>query len=208
MLYNLRNDGPKNTFDPSCKRDIDTTFSQDYFDGAREQGYGGYVYDGRWKEISKRIVERYQIQAPAKVLDIGCAKGFFLVDMMSLYPGIEAFGVDTSDYAISQAPDEVRNNIHRVDQLKMPFEDGEFDFVMSVNTLHWAMPDKVRPALKEMMRVGKGYFFLQVDAYHNEEEKRRLMAWAPTVPTLFSVDEWLDVFKEVDYEGDYYWTVI
>lgn len=208
MLYNLRNDGPKNTFDPSCKRDIDTTFGHDYFDGLRERGYGGYKYDGRWKEISKRIVERYHLKAPAKVLDIGCAKGFFLLDMMSLYPGIEAWGVDTSKYAVSQAPKEVQKNIHLVDQMKIPFKDGEFDFVMSVNTLHWVTPEKVRPALKEMMRVGKKNFFLQVDAYHNEEEKRRLLAWAPSVSTLFSVEEWVNLFNEVGYKGDYYWTII
>lgn len=207
MLYNLRDDRPKN-FDITAKRDIDTSFGYDYFDGPRERGYGGYKYDGRWKEVSKRVVDRYKIKAPAKVLDIGCAKGFFCYDMMELYPGIEAYGVETSRYAISQVPESIRNYVFFSDQMKMPFKAHEFDFVMSVNTLHWVTPDRVKPALQEMMRVGKDHFFLQVDAYHNEEEKRRLLAWAPTVSTLFSVEQWLKLFDEVGYKGDYYWTII
>ena len=58
-----------NTF-PRIKRDIGSRkknkeinrkiamkFGEEYFDGNREQGYGGYRYDGRWKEVAKKIIE-------------------------------------------------------------------------------------------------------------------------------------------------------
>ena len=51
-------------------------FGQEYFDGAREQGYGGYYYDGRWVSVAKRLIERYNVSAKSNFLDVGCAKGF------------------------------------------------------------------------------------------------------------------------------------
>ncbi|MGH6954576.1 MAG: class I SAM-dependent methyltransferase, partial [Alphaproteobacteria bacterium] len=31
-------------------------FGREYFDGTREQGYGGYRYDGRWVPVARDIV--------------------------------------------------------------------------------------------------------------------------------------------------------
>ena len=43
-----------------------------------------------------------------RVLDIGCAKGFMLYDMMRLIPGIKVRGIDVSEYAIEHAVPEVK----------------------------------------------------------------------------------------------------
>ena len=51
---------------------------KEYFDGSREQGYGGYKYDGRWRQVAKDIIKHYSLKDNAKILDIGCAKGFLL----------------------------------------------------------------------------------------------------------------------------------
>ena len=49
---------------------------QYYFDGTRQQGYGGYKYDGRWKSVALSMIKHYSLKQNAKILDIGCAKGF------------------------------------------------------------------------------------------------------------------------------------
>ena len=72
-------------------------FGKMYFDGPREYGYGGYRYDGRWVSIAKEIVSRYNLKKGDRVLDIGCAKGFLVKDLLSI--GIEAYGIDVSEYA-------------------------------------------------------------------------------------------------------------
>ena len=32
-------------------------YSFDYWDGSRSYGYGGYKYDGRWKNVAKKLLK-------------------------------------------------------------------------------------------------------------------------------------------------------
>src|ERR1700722_14032815 len=73
----------------------------EYFDGTRDQGYGGYRYDGRWIPIAEDIISRYGLKAESRVLDIGCAKGFLVKDLRKVCPGLDAFGIDISEYAMN-----------------------------------------------------------------------------------------------------------
>ena len=77
---------------------ISREYGQEYFDGPREYGYGGYRYDGRWKPVAKDIIEHFKLNKGDRVLDIGCAKGFLVKDLLDL--GIDAYGVDVSEYAL------------------------------------------------------------------------------------------------------------
>ena len=47
-------------------------FDFEYFDGKREQGYGGYVYDGRWKKVAKKLKKKFSLDENSKILDVGC----------------------------------------------------------------------------------------------------------------------------------------
>jgi cyclopropane fatty-acyl-phospholipid synthase-like methyltransferase len=67
-----------------------------YFDGPRCYGYGGYRYDGRWIPVAEDIVGHFGLKAGDRVLDVGCAKGFLVKDLMKVCPGLEAFGIDVS----------------------------------------------------------------------------------------------------------------
>src|SRR3954467_3354967 len=81
-------------------RRIALQFGKEYFDGTREQGYGGYRYDGRGIPIAQDIVKHFGLKAGDRVLDVGCGKGFLVKDLMKVCPDLEAFGVDISEYAI------------------------------------------------------------------------------------------------------------
>ena len=205
--YNLLNAQLK--FYDGPPRPMDSAFGIDYFDKTRETGYGGYYYDGRWRPVAELVVKRYGLSAGSRVLDLGCAKGFFLSDLIEACPGIEVRGIDVSAYAISQAPEKVKPFLFlgSADELSA-FPNHSFDFVSAMNTLHFLTPSRARFALQEMIRVGRGKFFVQVDAYANAVEKERLLAWAPVIKTVYSVDEWLELFREAGYEGDYFWTFV
>lgn len=190
-------------------RHLDATFGEMYFDGTRDTGYGGYQYDGRWKTISEALVHRYNLKKGDKVLDLGCAKGFFLHDLTLICPGIQVCGTDVSKYAIEHAMETVKpylsvGSAHDLSK----FKGHSFDFIAAMNTLHFLTPEQVRQALIEMKRVGKGKFFVQVDAFENDVERERLLAWAPIIKTVYSVEDWLRLFEEVGYEGDYFWTYV
>src|SRR3546814_9791901 len=57
-------------------RRLASRFDVEYVDGTREQGYGGYRYDGRWVPVAHRLIDHYGLRPGDRVLDIGCAKGF------------------------------------------------------------------------------------------------------------------------------------
>ena len=189
-------------------RAIGRRFDFDYFDGDRNHGYGGFTYQERfWKPVVPDLISHYSLTEDSRVLDVGCAKGFFLHDLQEALPGIEIHGLDISSYAIEHAIETVRNKVHVGDARKLNFEDNYFDFVMSINTIHNLDLDGCAQALREIQRVSGGKAFITVDAYRNEIEKERMEAWNLTALTMMSVDEWKAFFAEVGYFGDYYWFI-
>ena len=189
-------------------RTIGRRFDFDYFDGDRNHGYGGFTYQERfWKPVVPDLVAYYKLTEKSKVLDVGCAKGFFLHDLQEALPAIEIHGVDVSSYAIENCIETVSGRVKVGDARNLEFEDSYFDFVMSINTIHNLNRNDCALALKEIQRVSAGRAFITVDAYRNEIEKERMEAWNLTALTMMSVDEWIDFFEEVGYFGDYYWFI-
>jgi SAM-dependent methyltransferase len=189
-------------------RAIGRKFGFDYFDGDRIHGYGGFNYLERfWKPVIPTIIEHYQIDNSSKVLDVGCAKGYFLYDLKQELPGVSISGVDISEYAIKNAKSEVKESLQVANATKLPFKDDSFDFVMSINTVHNLNREECAISLQEIERVSRGGSFITVDAYRNDEEKARMEAWNLTALTMMAVEEWKDFFLEVGYTGDFYWFI-
>ena len=189
-------------------RKIGRKFGFDYFDGDRNHGYGGFSYNPKfWQPVIPTIVENYKIGKSSNVLDIGCAKGFFLYDLKLAFPGINITGVDISGYAVENSIPEIKPYLQVGNATKLSFEDDCFDFVISINTIHNLNLQDCATALQEVERVTKGNSFITVDAYRNDEEMARMQAWNLTALTMMSVDEWKEFFLEVGYTGDYYWFI-
>ena len=179
-------------------------YEKDFWDGERRFGYGGYKFiPGRWKPVAQGLIQRYGLSAKSAVLDVGCGKAFLLYEIACLLPGIRICGIDTSEYALGDAPDEVKDRIysgHAQDPLS--FEDNEFDLVISLGTLHNLRIFELEAALGEMERVAKrGY--LMVESYRNDQELFNLQCWALTAESFFETDEWTWLFDHFGYSGDY-----
>lgn len=188
---------------------ISRLYGKDYFDGDRSFGYGGYRYDGRWKPIAEDIIKHFSIKPGDRVLDVGCAKGFLVHDLMEALPGLEAFGLDISDYAIKNCDPAVIGRLHRGSANDLPFPDHSFDAVISVNTLHNLPRPECTKALSEIERVTRSSrAYVQVDSYFTDEEKRRFEDWVLTAHTHDFPDGWRRIFSEAGYHGDYYWTFV
>lgn len=180
-------------------------FGKEYFDGDRLYGYGGYSYHPRfWERVIPDFVSYYHLSSSSRILDVGCGKGFMLYDVLRLVPGIAVCGVDISSYALATALPEVRPFLQKGSADSLPFPDKIFDLVISINTVHNLPLYECKRAIQELERVGR-HAFLTVDAYRNEEEKKRMDAWNLTALTYMSTKEWKKVFAKVDYTGDYYW---
>ncbi len=178
-------------------------FEADFWDGDRRYGYGGYKYDGRWEVVARRLIEIYDLKKDAKILDIGCGKGFLLFELKKLLPDATVKGFDISGHGIANSKEEVKQNlfIHNA-HTPYPFEDDEFDLAISFTTLHNLRVHELKTALKEMERVAKNKF-LVVESYRNEEELFNLQCWALTCESFFSPEEWIFLFDEFEYSGDY-----
>jgi len=189
-------------------RTIGRKFDFDYFDGDRNHGYGGFSYQERfWKPVVPDIIGYYNLDKDSRVLDVGCAKGFFLHDLQEAAPGISLTGIDISSYAIQNSIESVRDRVSVGDARQLNFEDNSFDFVLSVNTVHNLNREDCGVALSEIQRVSGGKAFITVDSYRNEIEKQRMEAWNLTALTMMSVDEWKVFFNDVGYHGDYFWFI-
>ncbi len=75
-------------------------YGEMYWDGPREYGYGGYRDDGRWHPVARDIIAQYGLKPGMRVLDVGCGKGFLVKALIAECPGLEAFGLDISLYAL------------------------------------------------------------------------------------------------------------
>jgi SAM-dependent methyltransferase len=189
-------------------RAIARQFGKEFFDGDRRHGYGGFNYMPRfWQPVIPAFRKHFGLDANSSVLDVGCAKGFMLHDMAELIPGITVRGVDVSSYAIDHAIEDMKPFVSVADAKKLPFPDKSFDVVISINTVHNLDREECGQSLREIQRVARKGAFITVDAYHDEEERKRMYDWNLTGRTIMHVDEWRQFFAENGYAGDYYWFI-
>jgi protein-L-isoaspartate(D-aspartate) O-methyltransferase len=178
-------------------------WDRDYWDGDRRTGYGGMKYDGRWRKVADAMAQHYQLKAGDKVLDVGCGKGFLMYDLMESVPGLEVTGLDVSGYAKKNAKTEIQSRIHEGHAKKLPFQDREFDLVISINTLHNLECFDLDAALWEIERVGRKNKYLCVESWRNEEEKANLLYWQFTCESFYTPQGWEWWFQKTGYSGDH-----
>ncbi len=128
-------------------------FDREFFDGGKKEPwfYEAYRFEEHYplfQIVSLAVKARFN---PRRVLDVGCAKGFLVKAFREV--GVEAWGVDISEYALSSAPEDVRTYLYRADlnQDILPFGDEYFDFVTFLGTIECL--DDHNNALREIRRV-------------------------------------------------------
>lgn len=180
-------------------------FGHDYFDGSRDTGYGGYVYDGRWQGVALDIAEHFKLGPGDRVLDVGCAKGFLVNDLVDL--GLDAYGLDISEYALANAHPGTRARLFHGTASNLPFPNSSFSCVVSINTIHNLVEVDCIKALAEMERVAPGMGFVQVDAYRTKQEETAFRKWVLTARTHGDPSYWKGLFQQAGYTGDWFWTI-
>ncbi|MDC0074439.1 class I SAM-dependent methyltransferase [Alphaproteobacteria bacterium] len=193
-----------NDHDKSICAEVACRFDYEYWDGERKYGFGGYRYDGRWKNVARKYIDYYNIKPGDSVLDIGCGKGFLLFEIYNLVPNLNIAGIDISTYAVNNAKEEIKEFI-KVGTISepLPWQDDSFDFVYSVNTLHNLYNYEIDTAIKEINRVSKNKSHITVESYRDEKEKVNLMYWQLTCRAFMTPSEWEWLFNYHCYKGDY-----
>ncbi len=183
-------------------------YGEMYWNGPREYGYGGYHYDGRWRPVARDIIAHFGLEPGMRALDVGCGKGFLVKDLMLESPGLEAFGLDISLYALMHCDPDVVGRLHLGTADELPFPDDSFDCVLSLNTVHNLPRPRAVTAMREIQRLSGGRAFVQVDSYRTPEQKEIFESWVLTAEFHDYPEGWIELFEEAGYTGDHDWTVI
>lgn len=178
-------------------------YGYDYWNGDRKYGYGGYRYDGRWRSVAEKLAVHYNLKKGQKVLDVGCGMAHLLYELTQAVPGLIVKGIDVSSYALEHAKEEIRDCLQCGKAQELPFEDHEFELVISLTTLHNLKVFDLKEAIQEIERVSKGNSYIVVESFRNDEEEVNMLYWQLTCASYYSVKEWEWLYKEWGYTGDY-----
>ena len=178
---------------------------QEYYDGDRNNGYGGFNYDGRWLKLLPRIIKKFKLNNNSKILDLGCKKGFIMKDFKILLPKAKVYGIEDHKYPIENAEIEIKKNITFSKYYNIPFKDGYFDFVIGFSSIYKYNFADVVKTLKEINRVAKKSL-ITVGSYSNNKEKEVFDKWTLLGTTVLHKKEWQELFKLVKFKGNYYFT--
>lgn len=184
-------------------------FGKEFFDGDRKHGYGGFNYNSKyWTDTVKLFIDQYNLNEESTVLDVGCGKGFMLVDFIKAIPKLTIAGIDNSNYAIENSHELVKPQLQVANCLDLPFEDKSFDLVISINTIHNLDKQGCIKSLQEIERVKKKHSYVVVDGWNTPAEEQDLKSWVLTAVTVLKTSEWEKLFEEAGYTGDYsFWKV-
>ena len=178
-----------------------------FYDGSREDGYGGFKYDGRWLKILPKIIKRYKLNSSSRVLEIGCKKGFLVHDLKKLVPGISCTGIEDHLYPIKKCKKEVKKFIKYSNFTNLPFKKNSFDCIIAISSIYTYNFGDLLKIFNEIKRVSKNdKILITLASYENTRDLEKLLNWTTLSTVILKKKDWLKLFKEVGYKGDYFFT--
>jgi ubiquinone/menaquinone biosynthesis C-methylase UbiE len=107
--------------------------------------------------VHQRLVDQAELAEGQRVLEIGCGTGNLTIRAKRAQPGAEVIGSDPDPLALKRAQRKAkRRSGIRFEQgyaQRLPYEDGEFDRVLSSMMLHHLDSDAKPAAAAEIFRV-------------------------------------------------------
>jgi ubiquinone/menaquinone biosynthesis C-methylase UbiE len=107
--------------------------------------------------VHQRLIDQAELADNQRVLEIGCGTGNLTIQAKRAQPGAEVIGSDPDPLALKRAQRKVKRlNGIRFEQgyaQRLPYEDGEFDRVLSSMMLHHLDSDAKPAAAAEIFRV-------------------------------------------------------
>lgn len=141
-----------------------------YFDGSGKSNYQEYSFSSSpfalQADAVVALMAFYSLAGP--VLDVGCAKGFLVY--MLRQRGVDAYGVDWSQYALDNAYPDAQPYLQRASATRLPFPEKHFALVTSFDVLEHLDEGNAQLALTECARVS--------DRQLHQVNTGRLPEWA------------------------------
>lgn len=171
---------------------------KEFYDGDRQNGYGGLKYDGRMKPVAEELCKKYKLNNESSVLHLGCDRGYLLYEFLHLYPLMRVRGTETSVYARNTAAHPIRLGIRIEPYTSITFADYKgYDLVIANGPVYTLSLGDAVQCLREIQRVGRNATItLAIDS-------PLMRKWSLLGTTFLSEEEWEEVLKYAGYTGDY-----
>ena len=149
-------------------------YNKDYYESGIENGISGYR-NYRWiPELTIRmahcLIQDLSISTSQSVLDYGCAKGYLVKALRLL--DINAFGLDVSQYAISQADPEIREYVSQCSPIlsldELCKHCTTYDWFLAKDVFEHIHQDSLLSNLNLISRYARNIFFAVPLAYDNK----------------------------------------
>lgn len=158
----------KVTVEPANTKSIDIKnlsriYDRNYYENGiatKKSDYTNYSWirlGQYFNKTAKHITDKFN---PKTALDVGCAKGFLVKALVDL--GIDAYGIDPSEYAVAEAPHDVKDKLTLGVAQSLPYPDNKFDVVTCFDVLEYIPETDVPKVLSEMLRVTKDWLVLRL----------------------------------------------
>ena len=128
----------------------------------RELPSSGPLADVRERLVLREL--RPFLRAAARLLDVGCGDGTFLVHLLARHPEVDVAGIDFSATGVSSAPEPLKPRlaVGDVERLADHYPPASFDLATCIEVLeHVSRPEAVVEGLARLLRPG-GVFVLTV----------------------------------------------
>ena len=125
------------------------------------------VKTGKWMNkgnvgINRETIASLNVADGQRVLEIGMGNGYFVNELFSRFPSVTYVGCDFSEIMVSEATElnadliaEEKVAFVCADIAALPFGDGSFDSVFTINTIYfWEHPQDVFRELARVLRPG------------------------------------------------------
>lgn len=175
-----------------------TEYDQEYFERTTLDLTGNLLTDTAKRIVyhSAPMIRALMIKLllnPRTVLDAGCGKGSLVLWLRKF--GIEAHGVDTSDYALGHAYAPVKKYLRKGDIFDLPFENDSFELVTTFDVLEHIREEDSPRTIKECQRVARRWVLHKI--YGTSRFERRFPVKDPTHVTIKSKDWWETLFAKL-----------
>lgn len=126
-------------------------YGEGYFERGELSNYSGYGDDFGWPATARIVAKHAHVGA--RLYEYGAAKGYFVLH--AVMHGLDAYGMDISEYAVENAPVQVKSRMKVHDSNGLPWESLTGDVVCSWEYLEHVDTEDVRGVLSRMMALCK-----------------------------------------------------
>lgn len=183
-------------------------FDKDYFTDGIAKGISCYE-NYRWipeltYPMANSIFTFLNLKRNSNVLEYGCANGFLVKCLKDF--GVNAYGIDISNYAISNCPVDISRNVSVITNndvnraiKKTTFKKKKFDWVISKDVMEHIKPSDLNVIIKKISKITKKMFVI-VPLGDNNSYRIKQYHLDKTHIVIKNERWWINLFKKNNFD--------